>query len=386
MSDPDSMKTSTSTQRHPLDLPSHSPSPSHQSPAELSQSSLYSADSDVASQASNSTSTTSDMDLCSLAEFVPSPPASSRFGVRPSFSNIRSLSTRGLAKLPKLRLNSLWSSSPRVLSENYLVNLFGTQSGKIRTIRDKSVFKSSFDLTPKVQIPLPTPLSVEEISELIPPEYFDDGFRTFFSRTFLELTEVEMGSDEFEDVFSHLDVVEVNMVQHIQLRSKSLFGALSMFVKLYELAQDTWRHIEPIRTHIHKVRDESITEPFKVIRNQRKLRNAQRLQHRLRLIIFARRAPTKLKTLVMSSDYLGATVLINSVYTVYPQRLPVRRFVFGANTQLDRGLGAVSRRGNLRGVHSLCNEARKTRRPRVPFVDHSRNLRKARRYIGTSQR
>ena len=108
------------------------PSPHHtpHDSFELSQTSVYSIESDLASQVSNTPSNAaSDLDLCSIAEFVPD---SSSQHKTPRIS-IR----RRIPGFAKVRLSSIWSSAPRALSDDYLANIFGTQLENIDSLSSR---------------------------------------------------------------------------------------------------------------------------------------------------------------------------------------------------------------------------------------------------------
>eukprot|EP00466_Bigelowiella_natans_P016219 jgi/Bigna1/88410/estExt_fgenesh1_pg.C_310150 len=148
--------------------------------------------------------------------------------------------------------------------------------------------------------------------ETVPDIYFKTDFSITDKQFFTSLSERKDKMVLQDNLSYYLDLVEVNLLKQICLKSSSVFAALQTIQRLHSDVAAACRQIKSIRENMKKLHDHLVLSVTNVLRSKRRKDNTKKLEEKLELVATVVAASPTVQILVSTADFANALNLISS--------------------------------------------------------------------------
>jgi len=153
---------------------------------------------------------------------------------------------------------------------------------------------------------------LEHCLTTVPEDYFRPDFSVKDKKFFSKLSERKDKMVLQDKLSYYLDLVEVNLLKQICLRSSSVFAALQTIQKLHSDVAAACRQIKSIRENIKRLHDHLVLSVANVLRKKRRNVNIAVLKEKLELLANVVGAQPTVQVLLSTADFANALNLISS--------------------------------------------------------------------------
>jgi len=168
---------------------------------------------------------------------------------------------------------------------------------------------------------------------VVPPFFFEPGFRLSDPATMREVFQPGAGLDALQDGLTVLlDTVECQLLSTIKARSRQFFEALSSLTELRDRVLDGNIAATALRRQLERVRDEACLQPLSVLILHRRRCRAAAARELMVRVSRAMAAPAAVSAMYNSGDWMGALDTIRQVLELIRAHLtgvlavaPIRR-------------------------------------------------------------
>lgn len=168
-------------------------------------------------------------------------------------------------------------------------------------------------------VPIEAVHGMQHHIQTVPKVYFQEDFSLSDPETF-EQTCHALGSSSpvlLQEKLSHyLDVVEVELVRQVSMRSGSFFTALTTLQDLHHEVASTCTAISSVRHSLGTVSDAQAKKALNIVALRRRRQNCIVVYKKLKLIARVRAAQPTIQLLLSNSDFAGALDLIATTQAI----------------------------------------------------------------------
>lgn len=172
----------------------------------------------------------------------------------------------------------------------------------------------------------------------VPDIYFNPEFSLTDKAFFSELSERKDRMVLQDKLSYYLDLVEVNLLKQICLRSSSVFAALQTIQKLHADVAAACSQIKSIRFNMKRLHQHLVSSFAKVLRDRRRQRNLEQLRAMAALVAQVAGSIPAVQSLLSSADFASALDLIADTKQTLRTELVGVRAVAGLGRKLDKQL------------------------------------------------